>query len=214
MGQANSEFDTAKQNYESSVKAVQEFKPDFKTRKNKFGFDPESLLTDKYSPEKSLTEAKTRIESKGDFASALKEWQPLADKGVAEAQYNLGLLHAKGQGVPQDSAQAVKWYRKAADQGFVEAEFNLGLMYSGGEGVPKDSSEAMKWFLKAAGKGDAKAADTVGSFFEAEGTFKNYAEAEKWYRKAAEQGVASAQFNLGAMYDIGQGVKVDFAEAE
>ncbi|MDQ6699454.1 MAG: metallophosphoesterase [Acidobacteriota bacterium] len=151
---------------------------------------------------------------KGDFASALKEWQPLADKGAAEAQYNLGLLYAKGQGVQQDSAQAANWYRKAAEQGFVEAEFNLGLLYSGGEGVPKDSSEAMKWFLKAAEKGDAKAADTVGSFFEAEGTFKNYAEAEKWYRKAAEQGVASAQFNLGAMYDIGQGVKVDFAEAE
>ncbi len=151
---------------------------------------------------------------KGDFATALKEWQPLADKGVAQAQYNLGLLYAKGQGVPQDFAQAANWYRKAADQGFVQAEFNLGLMYGEGQGVPKDSSEAMKWFLKAAEHGDVKAADTVGSFFEAEGTFKNYAEAEKWYRKAAEQGVASAQFNLGAMYDIGQGVKVDFNEAE
>jgi hypothetical protein len=69
MGQANAEFDTAKQNYEASIKAVKEFKPDFKARKNKFGFDPESLLTESYSPEKSITEAKTRIESKGTFSA-------------------------------------------------------------------------------------------------------------------------------------------------
>jgi hypothetical protein len=69
MGQANAEFDTAKQRYEASIKAVQEFRPDFKARKNKFGFDPESLLTDTYSPEKSLTEARTRIESKGTFSA-------------------------------------------------------------------------------------------------------------------------------------------------
>ncbi|MFN7891387.1 MAG: hypothetical protein ACK5OC_13935 [Pirellula sp.] len=69
MGQANAQFDTAKQNYEASIKAVQEFKPDFKSRKNKFGFDPESLLSETYSPEKSVTEAKTRIESKGTFSA-------------------------------------------------------------------------------------------------------------------------------------------------
>ncbi|HUP79615.1 MAG TPA: hypothetical protein VM260_13775, partial [Pirellula sp.] len=69
MGQANAEFDTAKRNYESSLKAVQEFKPDFRTRRNKFGFDPDDLLTDKFSPEKSVTEAKTRIESKGTFSA-------------------------------------------------------------------------------------------------------------------------------------------------
>jgi hypothetical protein len=69
MGQANAEFDTAKQRYEASIKAVQDFKPDFKARKNKFGFDPESLLTETYSPEKSVTEAKTRIESKGTFSA-------------------------------------------------------------------------------------------------------------------------------------------------
>ena len=28
----------------------------------------------------------------GDFAIALREWTPLADKGNADAQYNLGLM--------------------------------------------------------------------------------------------------------------------------
>jgi uncharacterized protein len=35
----------------------------------------------------------------------------------------------------------------------------------------------------------------------------------KWYRKAADQGNANAQFNLGKMYDDGDGVPQDHAEA-
>src|SRR5712692_3505252 len=85
----------------------------------------------------------------GDYATALKEWQPLAGKGDANAQYNIGLLYAKGQGLKQDYAEAAKWYRKAADQGVPGAQYNLGLMYSNGQGVPQDTQEAMKWYLKA-----------------------------------------------------------------
>ena len=35
----------------------------------------------------------------------------------------------------------------------------------------------------------------------------------KWYRLAADQGNADAQNNLGAMYDNGQGVPQNYAEA-
>ena len=42
----------------------------------------------------------------GDYATALKEWQPLAEQGDARAQYKLGILYDKGQGVQQDVAQA------------------------------------------------------------------------------------------------------------
>ena len=37
--------------------------------------------------QKGLTAAQS-----GDFATALREWTPLADKGNADAQYNLGLM--------------------------------------------------------------------------------------------------------------------------
>ena len=53
----------------------------------------------------------------GDFQTALKEWNPLADQGHAGAQYNLGIMYANGYGVPEDDAEAVRWYRLAADQG-------------------------------------------------------------------------------------------------
>ena len=56
---------------------------------------------------------------KGDYATALRLWRPLAEQGDVRAQTNLGLMFYTGQGVPQDRAVAVTWYRKAAEQGAV-----------------------------------------------------------------------------------------------
>ncbi len=52
---------------------------------------------------------------RGDYATALRLWRPLAEQGDAGAQYNLGLMYREGQGVSQDDAEAAKWYRKAAE---------------------------------------------------------------------------------------------------
>jgi TPR repeat protein len=46
---------------------------------------------------------------RGNYATALREWRPLAEQGDAGAQYNLGVMYENGQGVPQDHAEAVKW---------------------------------------------------------------------------------------------------------
>ena len=53
----------------------------------------------------------------GDYATALRNWAPLAEQGHATAQYNLGLMYRNGKGVPQNHKTAVKWYRLAAEQG-------------------------------------------------------------------------------------------------
>ena len=66
------------------------------------------------------------------------ELKPLAEQGIAEAQYNLGLMYSNGQGVPRDDEEAVKWYRLAAEQGFAESQTNLGLMYGTGRGVEQE----------------------------------------------------------------------------
>jgi uncharacterized protein len=76
--------------------------------------------------------------SKGDYATAMSLWRPLADQGNAAAQTNLGWMYQKGQGVPQDNAQAVVWYRKAAEQGDANAQYSLGFMYALGLGVPQE----------------------------------------------------------------------------
>jgi TPR repeat protein len=66
----------------------------------------------------------TAFKSK-DYERAYQEWKAAADTGHAEAQFDLGVLYAKGLGVPRDQNQAANWYGKAASQGNAEAEFAL-----------------------------------------------------------------------------------------
>ncbi len=51
---------------------------------------------------------------RGDYATALREFRPLAEQGVAEAQYNLGQMYRRGHGVPRDYAKAHLWFNLAA----------------------------------------------------------------------------------------------------
>ena len=96
--------------------------------------------------------------NRGDFATALREFRPLAEQGDDDAQSHLGLMYSKGQGVPQDDAEAVRWYRKAAERGNASAQHNLGLMYASGKGAPQDDAQAHMWFNLAATQGDKDAA--------------------------------------------------------
>jgi TPR repeat protein len=148
---------------------------------------------------------------RGDYEKAYRLFKPLAGQGNAKAQYNLGVMYANGQGVPQDYAEAMKWFRKAAAQGYAEAQFNLGVMYDNDRGVPQDYSEAVKWYRKAAAQGYAEAQFNLGlKYDKGQGVPQDYAEAAILYRKAAEQGVPQAQYNLGTMYYEGQGVPQDY----
>ncbi len=99
---------------------------------------------------------------RGDYATAYKEWLPLAEQGLAGAQFFLGNMYADGEGVPEDDAEAVKWYRKAAEQGHARAQFNLGVMYADGEGVPEDYVRAFAWFNLAAAQGVEQAKKAKG----------------------------------------------------
>ena len=94
---------------------------------------------------------------RGDYATALREWLPLAEQGVVTAQYNLGFAYDEGYGVPQNDAEAVKWYRKAAERGFAQAQYNLGVMYYFGSGVPVNSVKAYMWWSLAMAQGNESA---------------------------------------------------------
>jgi TPR repeat protein len=96
---------------------------------------------------------------KGDYAAALKEWRPLADQGVAAAQFNLGLMYYEGQGLPLDFGQAAAWFTKSAEQDYAKAQYNLGAMYGIGKGVKRDYVQAYKWLNLCAAKGDARCSE-------------------------------------------------------
>ena len=63
---------------------------------------------------------------RGDYASALKELRPLAEKGDSRAQSKLASMYRNGLGVPKNYAEAIKWYRRAIDQGSATAQIGLG----------------------------------------------------------------------------------------
>src|ERR1700719_3544833 len=93
---------------------------------------------------------------KGDYVTAANEWRPLAEKGDAPSQFNLGLLYVDGHGVPQDFGQGMNWFERSAKQDYVKAQLNLGAMYGGGKGVKRDYVQAYKWLNVCAAKGDQK----------------------------------------------------------
>jgi hypothetical protein len=87
---------------------------------------------------------------RGDFRLAAGLFYPLAEKGDARAQYNLGLLYASGLGVDQDYQAALKWHRLAAGQGHAGAQNELAQMYAKGQGIQPDQVRAYVWYSVAA----------------------------------------------------------------
>ncbi|SUO96074.1 tetratricopeptide repeat protein [Suttonella ornithocola] len=71
---------------------------------------------------KAQAELSIRYGDAGNYADAFKWAQPAAEKGDAEAQFNLGWLYENGQGVTQDYNKACQWYEKAAAQGLAKAQ--------------------------------------------------------------------------------------------
>ena len=133
----------------------------------------------------------------GDYATALREWTPLAQQGNALAQTNLGTMYGMGLGVSQNKKTALKWYRLAAKQGYARAQVKLGVMYQDGLGVPQNNQTAVKWYRLAAEQGNAGAQFNLGSMYDSgQGVPQNKMTAVKWYRLAAKQGNAAAQSNL------------------
>ena len=53
----------------------------------------------------------------GNYATALKEWEPLAEQGRADAQNNLGVMYENGEGVPQDFIIGYMWLNLAGANG-------------------------------------------------------------------------------------------------
>jgi V8-like Glu-specific endopeptidase len=99
---------------------------------------------------------------RGEYAAALKVLSPLAAKGDARAQFDIGFMHAFGWGFPRNPADAIDWYRKAAEQGLPAAQHFLGLAYVNGEGVRPDDADAARWFGRAAAQGFAQAQYMLG----------------------------------------------------
>ncbi len=135
--------------------------------------------------------------NRGDYATALRLFRPLAEQGNASAQNALGWMYRQASGVKQDFKEAMKWYRLAAEQGSAQAQYNLGVMYYQGSGVAKDFHEAMKWYRIAAAQGDAQAQYNLGFMYaNGQGVPKDLLRGHMWWNIASEQGSIAAWATL------------------
>jgi len=123
-------------------------------------------------------------------ASPVQGLRLLAEQGNAEAQFNLGLLHDRGRGLPKDKYEALRWYRLAAMQGDAFAQNALGDNYWEGTGVPKDDTEASRWWRLAADKGFAPAQHSLGKILSGggQGVPTDKTQAYMWLALSATQG--------------------------
>ena len=83
----------------------------------------------------------------------------IAEQGNAKAQYNLGYMYIKGNGVSPDTTKAFYWFKKSAEQGNALAQYNLALMYYYGQGTLTDKKQAAYWMRKAYDNGFQEAKD-------------------------------------------------------
>ncbi len=131
--------------------------------------------------------------TRDEFAEAFAWCQRAADSGLAWAQFNLGLMYRKGEGVAQSDTEAAYWYRLAAMQDFAEAQERLAALYSLGLGVPRSYIEAATWYRRAAEQGNAEAQFQLGLLYETGlGVDQDYTEYRHWTRQAALQGHSEA----------------------
>ncbi|MBL8713673.1 MAG: SEL1-like repeat protein [Alphaproteobacteria bacterium] len=135
-----------------------------------------------------------------DYGRAVFWFTKSAEKGMANAHYNLGVMYQQGLGVPQDAAAALSWYERAAQLGHPEAMYNLGIANIEGIGADRNIARGVAFFKQAANAGVSQAAYNLGVLYES--NFIGPADltkAAEWYQTAANEGHAEAKKALARL---------------
>jgi TPR repeat protein len=139
-----------------------------------------------------------------------------ADAGLKEAQGELGSLYYNGQGVAKNIYEAFRLRKRAADQGYIPAAVALGGQYLEGGlyGVAQSTEKALELFQLGANEGNAIGQLALGGMYHhGRGVTQNFTEAARLYKLAADAGLKEAQGELGLLYYHGQGVAKNINEA-
>ena len=132
-----------------------------------------------------------------DYSGAVAIWRPLAEKGIPEAQFNLGQAYRFGRGVPINLGAAQVWYERAARKGHELAQLTLGeLLFENG-----NKATGLSWLKIAAGKGESRAMLLYGlALFNGDGVRRDPVLGYAYASRAAAQGFAPAKEAL-AQFD-------------
>ena len=127
---------------------------------------------------------------KGDYATALKEFLPLAEAGQTSAEAAVGQMYFEGKGMAPDPKQAARWLEPAASKGNARAQYLLGKLYLSGEGVAAPDPVKAAALTKAAADQLLVEAqvDTCAFYYQGVGVPKDLVQAYLYANLAAQQG--------------------------
>ena len=165
------------------------------------------ISSNNLSAQSNRFEAGISAKARGQYLTAIRSWQPLAEDGMPEAQVNLGHMYNEGLGVDIDYEEALYWYTLASESDQPEAIFNLGLLYLDGNGVMQNSPTALDYFERAEELGVAAASYMLGTLQLSgeQGVPVNLQRGRDRIRQAALGGVPEAQFTFANVLLSGVG---------
>ncbi len=140
-----------------------------------------------------------------DFKSLLKK----AERGDANAQYEVGFMYLFGGAPKINIKKALEWYEKAASNKHAVAQNELGVIYTGSAyWVKADYNKARECFLKAGALNCGNAFGNLGwMYMKGRGVNVDYKQAFDYFTKGANLGDRDSMMNLGWMYSQGLGVE-------
>jgi len=146
----------------------------------------------------SAQSVKTGIDAwqRSDYATAVAVWRPLAEKGDADAQFNLGQAYRLGRGVSINLAAAQTWFERAAEKGHLDAQTTLGLMlFQNG-----NRTGGLRWIKLAAEKSEPRAMLVYGTaLFNGDGVQQDATLGYAYVARAAAQGLGAARDTLAQL---------------
>lgn len=149
----------------------------------------------------SAQSVKAGIEAwqKSDYAAAVAIWRPLAEKGDADAAFNLGQAYRLGRGVPINLTSAQSWFERAAAKGHIDAQTTLGLLlFQNGNRIA-----GLRWLKGASEKGDPRALLVYGTaLYNGDGVQQDPILGYAYVSRAAAQGLPAAKETLAQLDQI------------
>jgi cell division septation protein DedD len=149
-------------------------------------------------PGVALADVKAGVDAwgRGDSAVAIRDWQPLAERGAADALFNLGQAYKLGRGVKADLAKAEGLFGRAAAKGHLQAADLYGLLlFQRGE-----RARAIPYVTAAAERGDPRAQYLLGvAHFNGDAVPKDWVRAYALTSLAQQAGVPQAKGALAQM---------------
>ena len=129
-----------------------------------------------------------------------------AEKGNADAQFNLGAMYIAGMGVKKAHDKALHYFTLSAHQGHTLALYNLGQMHLNGLGTPKSCTVAVQFLKAVAERGEwGQQLDDAHQALQG----SDPAQPLQLYSTLAEGGYEVAQANIAFILDQHYTQRVD-----